>query len=132
MKANDSISSKFNDGCTPEHDALVFEAEAYFRKIFKVTKVSYEVPVLAGNGFVVGYIDILVEVDYFKYAVEVKPAINSFGALIRQLNTYSLNGRRLGNPVFCVYTHDQEYTAQIESQGYVCYPKPTKKKSKTK
>lgn len=144
MKASDT---KLSDGHSPEHDALVFEAEAYFRKIFKVVKVSYEVPIAdRGSSYIVGYVDLCVEVEVIYedeyslrcYAVEVKPKIDSFGALLRQLNTYKHNVRRLGSDqvrgevVFCVYTHDQKYAPQIESQGYVCYPKPIKKKSKTK
>lgn len=75
-----------------------------------------------------------------KCVVEVKPIINSFGALLRQLNTYKshIERRRVDIShkhevfIFCVYTHDQQYATQIESQGYVCYPKAIKKKSKTK
>lgn len=137
MKANDFIN-KLGEGFSPEHDKLVFEAEVYFRKIFKVLEVSYEVPV-SSNGFIIGYVDLyIVTADYKRIVVEVKPTVDSFGALLRQLNTYKLH-KDLIDPkyrhevyTFYVYTHDQQYAVQIESQGYTCYPKPIKKKSKTK
>lgn len=136
MKPNDFIN-KLGEGCSPEHDKLVFEAEAYFRKNFKVGSVSYEVPV--GDRFIIGYVDLyIVTLDGKRFIVEVKPVIESFGALLRQLNTYKLHKdlidfkHRHDVFTFCVYTHDQRYATQIESQGYVCYPKPTKKKFKTK
>lgn len=138
MKAS-NFSTGLGDGSSPEHDKLVFEAEQYFRKLFDVREVRYEIPLEARSGFIIGYIDLYVTTtDGKQLVVEVKPAIDSFGALLRQLNTYKLHKARIDFDrrhdvfTFCIYTHDQQYAAQIESQGYICYPKPTKKKFKTK
>lgn len=137
MKPND-FTNKLGEGSSPEHDKLVFEAEAYFRKLFKVVEVSYEVPI-ASSGFITGYVDLyIVTSEGKRFVVEFKPTIDSFGALLRQLNTYKLHKDLIDSKnrhavfIFCVYTHDQQYAAQIESQGYACYPKPTKKKLETK
>jgi len=134
-KQNDFFN--LGEGFSPEHDQLVFEAEAYFKKQFNVSKVSYEVPLIARNNFIVGYVDLLIEttykskIDKCNYAgcslvVEVKPTIGSFGALLRQLNTYKLHLNRINKPEICVYSNDTRFSAQLESQGYIQYFKGKK------
>ena len=146
MKNKNDFAINLGEGFSPEHDELVFEAEAYFKKNFKVNDVKYELPVEAKNKFIIGYIDLIIIVEeeikgidefgkkvkwrkYKKYAIEVKPAINSFGALLRQLNTYKLQ-YALRDYELCVYSNDKRYMVQLESQGYKQFPTALKTKAK--
>lgn len=59
--------------------------------------------------------------------IEVKPYIDSFGAVLRQINSYkrfynkriSLSKRGWINTKFCLFTFDKRFDKQFESQGII-------------
>lgn len=67
--------------------------------------------------------------------IEVKPYIDSFGAVLRQINSYkrfynkhTLLNRKRYNTKFCLFTFDKRFDKQFESQGIiVLHPWITKK-----
>ena len=93
-----------------------------------------EVPLMARNGFLVGYWDLVISpflgslrTDHFffewdksfdipKLYVEVKSKIDSFGATLRQLRTYQEYERNaIGNTY--LFTSDLRFKEAFESQG---------------
>lgn len=68
-----------------------------------------------------------IEADFFynkyKYGflqclIEVKPYIDSFGAVLRQIKTYTSFWRdRRGQSLICLFTLDDRFDSQFESQG---------------
>lgn len=103
-------------------------------------QISSETPIVAGNGFLVGYTDIQLKVSLVLYSgtcfkttfqyendiwkppkhdktrsisIEVKPKITSFGETLRQLRTYE---HYLGHTPM-LFTTDMKFKAAFESQG---------------
>lgn len=127
---------------TPAHDEMVLWLlnKNNIRNLvpeFKDTEleIASEDPLTAENGFLVGYLDIVIKYadgdsPGFKY-IEVKPTISSFGTTLRQLNTYIhyLSLRR-AHPFkrmidFNLFTTDLRFKDAFESQGInvLTYPK---------
>lgn len=138
---------------TPAHDEMVLwllnkdNIKSLFPEfIDEDIKIISEDPLTAGNGFLVGYLDIVINYNllredipdtYRKYSginpmckyIEVKPIISSFGSTLRQLNTYIhyLNRKELHNsrtltqcniPVeMYLFTTDLRFKEAFESQG---------------
>jgi hypothetical protein len=85
---------------TPEHDEMILDIMNRWpgnsNDTYKILKIQTEVPVKAGynKDFIVGYIDLLVDIMVVKtgtvriMAIEVKPEVKNFGDLIRQINKY--------------------------------------------
>lgn len=88
---------------TPEHDKIILwllKKENVIKLFNDSTKVEIleiktEVPVTTSNNrFILGYVDIIVEYrilaggQYRRLFIEVKPKLDSFGTLIRQINKY--------------------------------------------
>ena len=96
-----------------------------------ILSLKSEVPITAGNGFLVGYVDIEIvwchEVDKLEYIsfdsffdpkpkiyIEVKTKIKSFGETLRQLNTYK---HYLNTENLYLFTTDLRFKDAFESQG---------------
>jgi len=100
-----------NQLSTPEHDELVFKLlnKDYVKNVllkgllpevpesekdWKIVLIESEYPIKSGN-YIIGYWDIVIVCEskegYFRhvFGVECKPSIQSFGQVLRQLNTYS-------------------------------------------
>ena len=119
-----------------QKDIQNFELEPFM-------KISYEIPIVGYNKFIVGYWDIIVsfpteptiKIDGFttrahyikkfpKILIEAKPYIDSFGAVIRQINTYKQYLGSVCNdawdsqeyPIVCLLTPDIRFKEQFESQ----------------
>lgn len=135
---------------TPKHDEMVLWLldESNIVSIFPELaalefKILSEEPLTAENGFLVGYIDIVIEIpiyidtEYTRYNykyIEIKPTIPSFGTTLRQLKTYShyLNNvikyRRMRlDKVSKMYlfTTDLRFKDAFESQGIAVLTYPT-------
>lgn len=135
---------------TPKHDEMVLwllnkdNVKSLFPEfIDSDIMIVSEDPLTAGNGFLVGYLDIVINYNLHRYDVpdkykefhdtppmckyiEVKPVISSFGSTLRQLKTYIhyLNHRVLHNskqwntPVdMYLFTADLIFKEAFESQG---------------
>ena len=95
-----------------------------------------ELPIMSSKTFIAGYADLafvgsyLVNdqetVKHYSYSiyhiVEVKPKIESFGAVLRQINSYKQfrqNNRKRNEKDECYYifTFDNRFDNQFESQG---------------
>jgi hypothetical protein len=118
---------------TPKHDELVLmllNKEYCFRK-FDVLKeippgrninIYSEVPITHPRqpNFIIGYWDVVISLEYSGEVcfIECKPSIDSFGATLRQLNTYR---EYLYPPSLkaCMYlfTPDVRFKDAFESQG---------------
>lgn len=111
---NNKITSSdwdFEDLKTPEHDEMILWLlqEDNLRKLLRkdkdieIKEIKTEVPVIAGsNHYIMGYIDLVVRVnwmetdlegnrkiaDTFVLYYEIKPKIDNFGAIVRQINKY--------------------------------------------
>ena len=127
---------------TPAHDEMVLWLLNKTNILSLFPEVEHhhidiisENPLTAENGFLVGYLDITIELTpyyspdddplaTYKY-IEVKPTISSFGSTLRQLNTYihyiKLKNRRfLGGhkiPIeMYLFTADLRFKEAFESQ----------------
>lgn len=116
------------------------QAENYMGSHHRDINILSEVPITTHNKFIVGYWDIVIDLEqnhktedfYFerigenyynrnfekkKIFIEVKPNIKSFGATLRQLKTYieylPLNNK---NDV-CLFTTDTRFRNAFETQG---------------
>jgi hypothetical protein len=99
--------------------------------------IQSEVPIVTGgNKFIVGYWDIIItitpkhriknHIEYKRAAdskrlfIEVKPVIDSFGKVLRQLNTYrehqGLN-KQCGSQYIMLFTEDTTFQSAFENQG---------------
>lgn len=94
--------------------------------------IKTEVPIHASNGFIIGYWDVVVLIgDGIKkhesvgssfilskygecFFIEVKPKIDSFGKVMRQLNTYR---DRYRDPKIILRTDDLRFKEAFEGQG---------------
>ena len=127
---------------TPKHDAMVLwlmDKDNYsqylsFDNVVKScdrkyslaeTRVLSEVPIMSSPTFIAGYADLKITgryVDKFKdtirinHVIEVKPKIESFGAVLRQVNSYKkfINN---SNYHYDIFTLDSRFDSQFESQG---------------
>jgi hypothetical protein len=122
-------------------DALVEVSNGNINSIIPTPQILSEVPLSARNGFLVGFLDVLIKtptveethfriidvgVGRYKYelcqhvsipenllGIEVKPNIVSFGQTLRQLNTYREYFK--GKLMLC--TDDTKFKEAFESQG---------------
>ena len=126
---------------TPKHDAMVLwlmDKDNYsqclnFDNVIKVgekkyslteTIVSSEVPIMSSPTFIAGYADLKItgRYDYCydnirKYhIIEVKPKIESFGAVLRQINSYKKFINNMHTQYY-IFTLDSRFDSQFESQG---------------
>lgn len=117
---------------TPEHDKLVCELlnKDKLRKILMlledttIVSIKSEVPIITYNKFIIGYWDVVVNIIRrhkdgtvwmdITYYIEVKPKIDSFGATLRQLNTYR---QYCPSQHILLYTPDISYEKEFNSQG---------------
>ena len=95
-----------------------------------------ELPIMSSKTFIAGYVDLAfvgsylindqeaVKSYYYSiyHIVEVKPYIDSFGAVLRQINSYKQfrqNNRKRNEKDECYYifTFDNRFDNQFESQG---------------
>lgn len=95
-----------------------------------------ELPIMSSKTFIAGYVDLAfvgsylindqeaVKPYYYSiyHIVEVKPYIDSFGAVLRQINSYKQfrqNNRKPNEKDECYYifTFDNRFDNQFESQG---------------
>ena len=126
---------------TPKHDAMVLwlmdkdnysqylsfdnVVKSYERKYsLEDISVLSEVPIMSSPTFIAGYADLkitgkyLSEIGGYRYlinhVIEVKPTIESFGAVLRQVNSY----KRFMNGVnhYYIFTLDSRFDSQFESQ----------------
>ena len=126
-----------------EYHEFVSDVHAYFSdNAIIVYKAKSEVPISTHNHFIVGYWDLEVTLKfpppnsllsrsgYFLYTywyegeqeerrrlyIEVKPRIDSFGATLRQLNTYQDYVRDAIGKIY-LFTPDLRFKDAFESQG---------------
>lgn len=118
------------------------QAKNYMESHFRDLKIMSEVPITAHNKFIVGYWDIVIDLEqnsyrttdfYFwrgeekdrsydfrndKIFIEVKPNIKSFGATLRQIKTYMeyLPYGYKNNSVY-LFTTDTQFKNAFETQG---------------
>ena len=125
---------------TPKHDEMILwllndvNIKYLFPEYIDLDiQILSEDPLTAENGFLVGYLDIVVKYtpertdipEVYKY-IEVKPNISSFGSTLRQLKTYNhYLGSRITHsdrgwnvPVdMYLFTTDLRFKEAFESQG---------------
>lgn len=131
---------------TPKHDELVLTLlnKNYSKNKFKeflddIIDISSEVPITTKNGFIVGYWDIVIKgissfinnetghkQQYGVYLyIECKPNIDSFGKVLRQLNTYiQYNGDivfRNNTNKAILFTNDIRFKEAFESQNILVF-----------
>ena len=129
---------------TTKHDAMVLwlmDKDNYsqylsFNNVIKLgnqeyslaeTRVLSEVPIMSSPTFIAGYADLQITGRYVcedlawrdiyrNYVIEVKPKIESFGAVLRQVNSYKrfINS---SNNHYYIFTLDSRFDSQFESQG---------------
>lgn len=106
-------------------------------------QISSEVPIMSSNTFIAGYGDIVVipvvryiDDDYdpprkiihkekpLSVLIEVKPYIDSFGAVLRQLRTYGRFWKHNSYQNMCLFTLDDRFDSQFESQGIIMLHPP--------
>ena len=134
----------FEDLKTPEHDRMILwlldknnlrslwpkDGDLSVKEYkIEIRDIRTEVPVTSGNNkFIVGYIDIYCRwilykvndkgeketVDLWDVFLEVKPKIDSFGAVVRQINKYRENGK-IGH--WIVFTEDENADKFKEAFG---------------
>lgn len=105
---------------TPKHDEMTISLLnlEYISKLLndEISEVFSEVPISSGNHFIVGYWDIVARGNCHYYNIEVKPTINSFGKVLRQLKTYRFY-QSYTEPI--LYTTDTKFDKEFESQGII-------------
>ena len=93
--------------------------------------IETEVPLKSNPNFIAGYADLMVfdmtnlEGEYVKLhqsLIEVKPYIDSFGAVMRQLNSYKSYVENFTN--ICLFTLDIRFDKQFASQGVIVLHPP--------
>jgi hypothetical protein len=105
---------------TPKHDELVLmlSNKDYSKSkfdIIDVETIDYEVPLKTCSGFIVGYWDVVInKSSYHALFIECKPYVDSFGKVMRQINTYKeyTNGYKI-----YLFTPDIRFKEAFESQG---------------
>ena len=128
---------------TPKHDAMVLwlmDKDNYsqylsFDDVVKSCGIKYslkdisvlsEVPIMSSPTFIAGYADLKItgkyvsEIGGYRYfinhVIEVKPKIESFGAVLRQVNSYKKFMKNQDNQYY-IFTLDSRFDSQFESQG---------------
>ena len=127
---------------TPKHDAMVLwlmDKDNYsqylsFDNVIKPGEtysladisVLSEVPIMSSPTFIAGYADLKItgkyvsEIGGYRYfinhVIEVKPKIESFGAVLRQINSYKKFMNNVDNHYY-IFTLDSRFDSQFESQG---------------
>ena len=127
---------------TPKHDAMVLwlmDKDNYsqylsFDNVIKPGKtyslkdisVLSEVPIMSSPTFIAGYADLKITGEYvseiggyryfINHVIEVKPKIESFGAVLRQVNSYKKFMKNQDNQYY-IFTLDSRFDSQFESQG---------------
>jgi hypothetical protein len=114
---------------TPQHDGMVIELlnrnkmKSIYSILdckidFKYVEILSEVPIKTHNNFIVGYWDIKYQNHNIGESIfiEVKPTIDSFGKVLRQLNTYR-NYENIHGCFVVLYTTDIKFKDAFESQG---------------
>lgn len=85
--------------------------------------IESELPIMSSSTFIAGYVDVAVLIKYGEYKpiahlIEVKPTIDSFGAVLRQIKSYHKFGQKSFMDVKCyLFTLDNRFDAQFKSQG---------------
>ncbi len=114
---------------TPKHDELVLillnkdYCKSKITTLANVNNAKFiiesEVPILTSNRFIIGYWDLVVtEVGWMPKAyIECEPYIESFGATLRQLNTYKEFLDRDGCDKVYLFTPDLRFKDAFESQN---------------
>lgn len=114
---------------TPRHDEIVLNllTKESVKKVYGQFGVEIvdidriglctEQPILTSNRFIVGYWDVV----YYNQIgpsiyTEVKPTIDSFGKVIRQINTYKTYTNHYNNYII-LCTEDTRFKSAFESQG---------------
>ena len=96
-------------------------------------KLESELPIMSSSTFIAGYVDVAVLVKYKGFGlnnttahlIEVKPTIDSFGAVLRQIKSYRKFGQRSFRHVKCyLFTLDDRFDAQFKSQGIIVLHPP--------
>ncbi len=126
------------------------QAKNYMESHFRDLKIMSEVPITTHNKFIVGYWDIVIDLEQITYAtmdfyfwrgeekdrsydfknnkifIEVKPNIKSFGATLRQIKTYMeyLPYVNKNNSVY-LFTADIRFKNAFETQGIKVLAFPT-------
>ena len=127
---------------TPKHDAMVLwlmDKDNYSQYLsfdnvikpgetysLKDISVLSEVPIMSSPTFIAGYADLKItgkyvsEIGGYRYfinhVIEVKPKIESFGAVLRQVNSYKKFMKNANNHYY-IFTLDSRFDSQFESQG---------------
>ena len=127
---------------TPKHDAMVLwlmDKDNYSQYLsfdnvikpgetysLKDISVLSEVPIMSSPTFIAGYADLKItgkyvsEIGGYRYfinhVIEVKPKIESFGAVLRQVNSYKKFMKNQDNQYY-IFTLDSRFDSQFESQG---------------
>lgn len=98
-------------------------------------KIQSEQPIMSSPTFIAGYADLIITPKYgylrkdidkiiwgeesdFSCLIEIKPYIDSFGAVLRQLKSYQrfwIRSRKTTKKI-CLFTLDTRFDAQLESQ----------------
>ena len=111
-----------------------------FKFNIKDWKIDSEVPVMSSKTFIAGYLDLLIELRYWcnddsalnyttrgryiTHKIEVKPYIDSFGAVLRQIKSYQ---KFSPSGDFYLFTFDDRFDAQFKSQGITMLHPPISK-----
>ena len=128
---------------TPKHDAMVLWLMSHWQEFISFDKtftnrfreypfsdasIKSEMPVYSSKTFLAGYIDLSIIGEYVRenfhpqyviHNIEVKPYIDSFGAVLRQLNSYKsfFGDTRTRTVKYYIFTLDNRFDAHFESQG---------------
>lgn len=127
---------------TPKHDAMVLwlmDKDNYSqylsfdnvitqgRETYSLAEVRVlsEVPIMSSPTFIAGYADLKITGEYVgvrghtyfrDHVIEVKPKIESFGAVLRQINSYKKFTNNMHTQYY-IFTLDSRFDSQFESQG---------------
>ena len=126
---------------TPKHDAMVLwlmDKDNYSQYLsfdnvikrgetysLKDISVLSEVPIMSSPTFIAGYADLKITGKYvsemgyryfINHVIEVKPKIESFGAVLRQVNSYKKFMNNVDNQYY-IFTLDSRFDSQFDSQG---------------
>ena len=116
---------------TPTHDAMVLylldkkNLEPILEDAFgskRIIGIESERPVSGYNGFINGYLDFLINYGGNYLIIEVKPFVDSFGAVLRQIKSYERFVQQDGtiytkHAIPCLFTFDSRFDSQFKSQG---------------
>lgn len=102
--------------------------EVICNEFYDEISITSEKPLMSSNTFVGGYADLFItptincKYAHFEIIIEVKPFIDSFGAVLRQIRTYG-QFSRIGHRNLFLFTLDNRFDEQFESQGiHILHP----------